>query len=175
MTRTLGRHLLTLAVALALGSAGWGVGLARAQSTSGTWTHYPPQTPSYASVIRPPIQSNGSSVFSVGSTIPVKFKLLSGPGVFLFDSVWSNNFGEGGDGEHSDDFAVLSFTPSGSLTFADITNLTANYAFTLGNCQGGSLRWSVTFDIGNDDGIPPGESEPDPRDNDRSIFIYYGG
>jgi hypothetical protein len=40
----------------------------------------------------------------------------------------------------------------------------ADYAFTLGNCGGGSLRWSVRVDVGND-----GNSA-----NDGSVFIYYG-
>lgn len=178
MSRTLSKVSLTLAVALALCSGGLVESLSWAQSsTSGTWTHFPSQTPTFTAVVRPPIKADGSSVFNDGAVIPVKFKLLTGPGVFLFDSVWSNNFGVGGEGEHGDDFAVLSFTPApaGSLTFNDITNLTADYAFALGNCQGGSLRWSVTFDIGEDDNNVPGEGEPDPRDNDRSIFIYYGG
>jgi len=145
------------------------------QSTGGSWTHFPPQVPVFSSVIRPPIKSNGSSTFNQGNVIPVKFKLLTGPGTFLFDSVWSNNDVGGEEGEHSDDFAFLTFTPSGTLTFADITTLKANYSFAIGNCQGGSLRWSVTLDIGNDDGTIPGEEDPDPRDNDRSVFIYYGG
>jgi len=175
MTRTPGKLLVALVASLALGPGAGVVPRVWAQSTTGTWTHYPPQTPAYSTVVRPPIKANGSSVFTNGSVVPVKFKLLTGPGVFLFDSVWSNNFPEGGDPELSDDFAFLSFAPSGSLTFADITNLTADYAFALGNCQGGSLRWSVTFDINEDDGTVPGEGDPDPRANDRSIFIYYGG
>ena len=176
MTHTLSKAFLTLAVPLALCSGGTVGSTAWAQSsTSGTWTHFPQQTPTFTAVVRPPIKANGSSVFQNGAVIPVKFKLLTGPGVFIFDSVWSNNFPPTGDGVHDDDFAFLSFTPTGTLTFNDITNLKANYAFALGNCQGGSLRWSVTFDIGNDDNTVPGEGEPNPTDNDRSIFIYYGG
>ena len=38
-----------------------------------------------------------------------------------------------------------------------ITNLTAAYAFTTGNCHGGSLRWSI---------VTPGTN--------KSIFVYYG-
>ena len=170
-TVLIGALALAVGTGMCFGEASW------AQSTPGTWTHYPPQASTFTSVIRPPIKANGSSSFNDGSVIPVKFKLLTGPGVFLFDSVWSNNeVGPGGEeGEHGDDFAFLTFAPSGDLTFADITTLKADYAFALGNCQGGSLRWSVTFDIGNDDNTVPAEGEPDPRDNDRSIFIYYGG
>lgn len=171
MTRTLG---ITVRALAALALCGGGL-TALAQTTSGSWSHYPPQQPTYTSIIRPPIKANGSSVFDVGSTIPVKFKLATGTGVFLFDSVWSNNFVVGGDGEHNDDFAFLTFTPSTTMTFPDVTNLSADYTFAMGNCQGGSLRWTVTFDIGNDDNTVPGEEDPDPRANDRSIFIYYGG
>ena len=58
----------------------------------------------------------------------------------------------------------MSFTPSPSLTFSQITSLKANYNFTMGNCGGGSLRWEITVNIGND-------SNPL---NDGSVFIYYG-
>lgn len=176
MTRTLARTIPGLLVLVFVlgGAVAVGDRLA-AQSTSGSWTHYPPQTPSYTALIRPPIKADGSSSFNDGSVIPVKFKLLSSPGAFLFDSVWSNNGGEGEGGDFGDDFATLGFAPDAFLTFADITDLSADYSFTLGNCQGGSLRWSVTLDIGNDDHTTPEEGEPDPRENDRSIFIYYGG
>ena len=148
---------------------------ASGQSTSGTWSHFPAQVPLYSSVIRQPIKTDGSSTFNEGSVVPVKFKLLTGVGAFLFDSVWSNNEGEGEGGIFDDDFATLTFAPSGALTFAAITTLKADYSFAMGNCQGGSLRWTVTLDIGNDDDTVPEEGEPDPRENDRSIFIYYGG
>jgi hypothetical protein len=169
MTRRL-RKIVPALVALVGGSM---IGTpALAQSTPGSWTHFPPQVPVFSSVVRSPIKLDGSSTFNDGSVIPVKFKLLTGPGTFLFDSVWSNN--EGDSGEHNDDFANLTFTPSSALTFADITTLSADYTFAIGNCQGGSLRWSVTLDIGNDDSTVPAEGDPDPRDNDRSVFIYYG-
>ena len=175
MTPRLGRVLLTLAGALALGSGEIVGGRAWAQSPSGTWSHFPPQTPVFTAIVRPPIKANGTSVFSEGSVIPVKFKLLAGAGAFRFDSIWSNNFPEEGESVLDDDFGSLTFAPAESLIFNDLTNLTAEYAFTTGNCQGGSLRWAVTFDIGNDNDIPPGEGEPDPTLNDRSVFIYYGG
>jgi hypothetical protein len=39
---------------------------------------------------------------------------------------------------------VASFTPASStLTFNDIVNVSANYAFTLGTCGVGSLRWTI--------------------------------
>jgi hypothetical protein len=161
----------------------WRVGASRTSaqsSTAGTWTYFPSQTTIFTATVRPPIKADGSSVFNNGTSIPAKFKLSTAPSAFKFESVWSNNCiipdeeCPGGEGQLDDDFASLSFAPTGSLTFDQITNLTANYEFTLGNCQGGSLRWSVTFDIGNDDGTVPGEGEPDPTANDQSIFIYCG-
>jgi hypothetical protein len=155
-----------------------------AQSTSGMWTAFPSQTTVYSAIVRPPVKADGSSVFRNGNAIPLKFKLMTAPSAFTFDSVWSNNClnlppetpcnPPGGEPVTNDDFSFLSFAPSAPLTFAQLTNLKANYEFTTGNCQGGSLRWSVTFDIGNDNGTIPGEGDPDPTANDRSIFIYYG-
>ena len=171
MRPTPGRIILALVVACAVLVTSRP---ASAQPASGTWSHFPQQVPVYSSVVRPPIKADGSSKFSAGSIVPVKFKLLTGTGAFLFDSVWSNNEGEGEGGVFDDDFASLTFTPSADLTFADITTLKANYSFAMGNCQGGSLRWSVTLDIGNDDDTIPEEGDPDPRANDRSVFIYYG-
>ncbi len=54
------------------------------------------------------------------------------------------------------DHSALVYTPSSTMTVNDITNLTAAYNFTTGNCGQGSLRWSIT--------ISPGHS----------IFVYYG-
>lgn len=154
---------------------------ASAQSTTGTWTAFPSQTNSYSAVVRPPVKADGSSVFRNGNAIPLKFKLMTTPGAFKFQSVFSNNClgpGEcnppGGEPILDDDFSFLSFSPNSAMTFAQLTNLKANYEFTTGNCQAGSLRWSVTFDIGNDDNTIPAEGDPDPTANDRSIFIYYG-
>ena len=155
-----------------------------AQGTTGTWTAFPSQSTGYTAVVRPPVKTDGSSVFRNGNAIPLKFKLMTSPGAFRFESVWSNNClnlppdvpcnPPGGEPITDDDFSFLSFAPSGPLTFAQITNLKANYEFTTGNCQGGSLRWTVTFDIGNDNATIPDEGDPDPTANDRSIFIYYG-
>ncbi len=135
---------------------------------------YPQQATVYTAIVRPPVKADGSSVFngSGSTTIPLKFKLSTAPGALKFESVYSNNntCEECPEGEHSDDFAFLSFTPSNSMVFNDISVLKATYAFTQGNCGGGSLRWAVTFDIN-------GDNETDPENgtfNDRSIFIYYG-
>ena len=157
-------------------------------AATGAWTLFPAQTTTYSTVVRPPIKADGSSVFRANSStvIPVKFKLSVAPGAGRFESVFSNNE-PGPNGEEpnpADDYAYLSFEPSGDLLFSQLTVLKANYTFTQGNCGGGSLRWQVRVDVGNDNtGLPPTPCDPDdptcvpppnPEDNDRSVFIYYG-
>jgi hypothetical protein len=176
MRHKLSKILLVAAVTLALCS-GWIIGIrSSAQSTAaGTWTMYPQQETTYTAIVRPPIKADGSSVFNANgnNVIPVKFKLSSAPGALKFDSVYSNNVSceECGEHETTDDFAFLSFVPGSSLFFNDISLLKADYAFTTGDCHGGSLRWAVTFDI-NDDNFTDFENG---TFNDRSLFIYYGG
>jgi hypothetical protein len=177
MRHKLHKILLVAVLAFALCS-GWLIGnraSAQSSSTTGTWTTYPQQETTYAASVRPPIKADGSSIFNGKGTssIPIKFKLSTAPGGLKFYSVYSNNevCEDCPDPENTDDFAFVNFTPSSTMTFNDITLLKANYAFTTGNCGGGSLRWAVTFDIG-DDNLTDVENGPF---NDRSIFIYYGG
>jgi hypothetical protein len=143
---------------------------ASAQSTTGTWVAYPGQSTAYQTQVKQPINDVPSasdqnvSVFANKNknVIPVKFGLLSGLGPFVFESIYSDN-----PGNTANDFSFLSFTPDSTLnlTFNDLYNLVANYTFTIGNCHGGSLRWSVRVNVGNDDNTT----------NDGSVFIYYGG
>jgi hypothetical protein len=151
------------------------VGTSAAASTTGTWTAYPGQSTAYKTQVQQPINADGSSVFAndTKSVIPVKFALLSGLGAFVFESIYeapspytgTGPCGTGTTADHANDCSYLSFTPGSTLTFDDISNLTAVYNFTLGNCHGGSLRWSVRVDVGNDGNTS----------NDGSVFIYYGG
>jgi hypothetical protein len=62
----------------------------------------------------------------------------------------------GSDVPTDNDYSFLSFTPNTPVTFNNITALSAVYAFTLGDCHGGALRWSV-------------RTSPT-----QSVFIYYG-
>jgi len=134
-----------------------------AQSTTGTWTLYPPQGTSFTTQVRPPIRTDGTSSFrATRRVLPVKFWLLSAPGPVVFQSILSD--GTDPDPTTTNDYSFLSFDPSPELTFNQITTLKADYAFTMGNCGGGSLRWSVRVDVGSDN---------DPS-NDGSVFIYYG-
>lgn len=125
---------------------------ASAQSPAGTWELYPPQTSSYTTTVQSPINADGTSNFkSTGkSVIPIKFTLATAPGSVVLQSILL-------DTDPNNDFSYLSFTPSAPLTFNQITNLTAVYSFTEGNCHLGALRWSVRIDAS------------------RSVFIYYGG
>jgi len=150
---TSGRSLGTIgAMLLALIPA-----LASAQ-TPGTWTLYPPQASVLTTAVRPPIDADGTSSWpKQRGVIPVQFDLFEAAGPVVFESI-------GTDQLAANDFSFLTFTPSEPLTFAELTELLATYSFTLGNCGGGSLRWSVRLDVGNDG--QPG--------NDGSIFIYYG-
>jgi len=123
---------------------------ATAQSPAGTWTLYPPQTTSYTTTVQPPINADGTSNFkSTGkAVIPVKFSLATAPGPVIFNSI-------GSDTDTNNDYSYLSFVPSSTLLFNQITTLNAGYSFTEGNCHGGSLRWSVGTPLGH-------------------VFIYYG-
>jgi len=136
-------------------------------ATTGSWSAYPGQSTVYKTQVQQPINGDGSSIFSNDSksVIPVKFALLSGLGPFAFESIYSDNTsingggtcGTGSGADHGNDCAFLSFTPATTTTFNQITNLVANYTFTLGDCHGGSLRWSVR------------------TSSTQSVFIYYGG
>jgi hypothetical protein len=138
-----------------------------AWAQNGTWTAYPGQSTSYGAAVQQPINADGSSKFksSGNAVIPVKFALSQGTGAFVFESIYTNNtspndgFGACGTGsgaDHADDCAYLSFAPSTTVTFNDITALSAIYAFTLGNCHGGALRWSIR------------------TSSTQSVFVYYG-
>lgn len=117
---------------------------AMCQTTTGTWTLFPPQATTYQVSIDQPINPDGSSVFSSKATVPVQYDVLSGPGPVVFSSYVAGKT-----------YSNLDFAPNPALTFDQITNLTAVYSFTTGNCLLGSLRWSVNSDIG-------------------ALFIYYG-
>jgi hypothetical protein len=147
-------RLIVIAVAtlsLTIGTSGMA-----SATTAGTWTAYPGQSTIYQTQLKQPLNADGSSVFANNSksVIPVQFALLSGLGPFVFESIYSD--GTDPNENTTDDYSILSFTPSTTLTFNDLTNLTAVYSFTLGNCHGGSLRWSV-------------RTSPT-----QSVFIYYG-
>src|SRR6266567_6880781 len=126
---------------LLLGSLAFGQ-----NTTTGTWTLYPAQATINQVSIRPPVNTDGSSVWSSKATVPIQYDLLAGYGPVVFAS-----YGSG-----SPAFSYLDFTFTSPIAFSQLTNLSAVYAFASGNCHGGSLRWQVTTAAGN-------------------VFIYYGG
>jgi hypothetical protein len=142
------RFTLLVVAAVAVTLAVVGVAIA---ATAGTWETYPGQAAVYQTSVQQPINTDGSSNFKANgkAVIPVKFALSSGLGPFTFESI-------GSDASTDNDYSYASFTPSSTLLFKDVSSLVANYSFTLGNCHGGSLRWSVRV-------IPT-----------QSVFIYYG-
>jgi hypothetical protein len=134
-----------VATALTLISAG------AAAITTGTWEQYPTGVTEYQAAVQAPINPDKSSNWSSKSkgAIPVMFKLSSRIGPAAFESI-------GSDANTANDYAFVSFTPDPSITFNDIAILKTDYTFTLGDCHGGSLRWSV-------------RTSPS-----QSVFIYYG-
>jgi hypothetical protein len=127
-------------------------GSAMGATTTGTWAQYPTGATEYQAEVQQPINTANTSNWSSRSkgAIPVMFKLSSRTGPAAFESI-------GSDVDAANDFAFMSFTPDPSLTFNDISILKTDYAFTLGNCHGGSLRWQV-------------RTSPT-----QAVFIYYGG
>ena len=124
---------------------------AAAATTEGTWTQYPTGATEYQAEVQQPINTANTSNWSSKSkgAIPVMFKLSSRVGPAAFESI-------GSDISTANDYAFMSFAPTSPLTFNTIERLSTDYAFTLGDCHGGSLRWSV-------------------RTSDtQALFIYYG-
>jgi hypothetical protein len=142
---------LTIAVLLVAGLLVTPALASTVTTPNGTWSAYPDQATSYGAAIQQPINADGSSNFKANgkAVIPVKFGLSQGLGAFVFESI-------GSDVSTDNDYSFVSFTPSSSVTFNDITQLSSVYAFTLGDCHGGSLRWQVRTDANH------------------AVFIYYG-
>jgi hypothetical protein len=142
-------------VSLALGAllvAGLlGSSASAATTTAGTWEQYPTGATEYQAQVLQPINTANTSNWSSKSkgAIPVMFSLSSRVGPAAFESI-------GSDAGTANDYAYLSFTPAAAKTFNDITALKTDYTVTLGNCLGGSLRWSVRTSA------------------TQSVLIYYG-
>jgi hypothetical protein len=129
-------------VFLALGILATGLA---AQSTTGTWTLYPPQATTTQLSIDQPINADGSSVWSVKATIPVQYDVLTGAGPVVFSS-----YATGGT------YSYLDFAFANPVTIDQISTLSAVYQFQTGNCHGGALRWAINLH------------------NGASVYAYYG-
>jgi len=128
-------------VLLAFGLLAFGL---EAQTTTGTWTLYPPQATTTQLSIDPPINADGSSVWSAKATVPVQYDVLNGYGPVQFESLLSAQ----SSGVYPA-YSYLDFALSTPVTFDQITNLNAVYQFTTGTCHGGALRWSFIFEDGS--------------------------
>lgn len=146
--------------------------------TTGTWTQYPAGAAEYQAEVQQPINTANTSNWSAKSKggIPVMFKLSSRQGPAAFESIY-------GDASTANDFAYASFDPAPEITFSQLANLSTDYAFTLGDCHGGSLRWQVRIDADNDGVRDPykdgtgGDNDPSndvPATGDPALFVYYG-
>jgi hypothetical protein len=115
--------------------------------------------------VRPPINADGTSNFPARrGVIPVQFNLLAAPTTTTTTTktydppVWQSLQSDG-----SVSYATFCLVPlctsPGSLTFSQITNLSADYLFTTGDCRAGSLRWTIYVQHGS---------------SVESIHVYYG-
>jgi hypothetical protein len=143
--------------------------VASAATTTGTWGFHPGQTftdstvttstTSYKAAVRAPINADGSSNWPAKrGVIPVQFDLLAAPSTTTtITRTYNPPVWESLNSPFTWSAAGLTLSPT--LTFNDITNLSANYLFTTGDCYGGSLRWDV-YVIHN--GVP------------QVVEVYYG-
>jgi hypothetical protein len=152
------RRLLTLFATAAL-LGGLMVAPVSAETiTTGSWVQYPTGATEYQAEVQQPINTTNTSNWTSKSqgAIPVMFKLSSRTGPAAFESIGSDGFEGYSPGNFANDVAFMSFTPSPSITFNDISVLRTAYAFTVGDCHGGSLRWQVRTSA------------------TQALFIYYG-
>jgi hypothetical protein len=166
------KRIRNLSVSLALASlvvAGLFVSPALAAAT-GTWEQYPNGATEYQAAVQQPINTANTSNWNSKSkgAIPVMFKLSSRVGPAAFESIYSDN-----PANTANDFAYLSFAPDTAIVFNDLTDLTATYAFSLGDCHGGSLRWQVRVDS-NGNGVQDNYDPVLNPNGDKAVFIYYG-
>jgi hypothetical protein len=118
-------------------------------SANGSWSLNPAIATTYKTEVNAPIAADGSSTFSgKRGVVPIQFSLLSAPGPIVFQSILN--------GDPTVACSTLTYTPNSALSFSGLTNLSAVYTFTQGNCHAGSLRWSIIFS------------------NGATMFIYYG-
>lgn len=119
----------------------------------GAWTLTPDQqttttatavTTQYRARVQHPIKADGTTVFAAKKgVIPVRFELDSSVRTVVTETTITGDVrfeSIGSDVDTANDFAALSFVPGTPLSFADLDRLVADYAFTTGNCVGGSLH-----------------------------------
>jgi hypothetical protein len=140
---------LGLVAALAAATAIIGMTGASAATTAGTWSLTPALTTEYQAAVQQPINADGTSSWPAKKgVIAVQFKMASRSS-FVFASMHTG----------APVYSAAVLTPSTAMTFADVQSLVANYAFTTGDCFGGSLRW--TIDVQH-------------NGTENQIYAYYG-
>jgi hypothetical protein len=110
----------------------------------GGWEAEPGQgAASFSASVQQPLNADGSSNFKAKASgvIPVKFALTQGTGPFVFAS-----YEDAADGPA---WSNVVYTPSTPTTVSQVTSLSAVYAFTTGDCRGGSLRWQLNTTAGD--------------------------
>jgi hypothetical protein len=124
----------------------------------GTWTAYPGQQATYQTTVQQPINADGSSNFKANgkAVIPVKLALSQGTGAFIFESYYDSD-------PSTYPYSFLEFDPSTLPTLAEISQLSAVYNFTVGDCHAGSLRWTVYLQ----------DTDPDAPTPVRNLDIHY--
>jgi hypothetical protein len=150
---------------------------AASPAIAGTWSSGPDQTytdttsilpgpTAYQTAVRAPINADGSSSFRAKrGVLPVQFDLFAAPTTTTtvtrtYDPpVWESILS---DTDPADDYSFASFAPTMPIPLADLTNLSADYTFTTGDCHGGALRWSAGLDWTGDGA------------SDGNVFVYYG-
>lgn len=170
------KHLGVSATLGALLVAGLLLSPASAATTAGYWYFHGPQTfttttttapgsPEYRSAVRQPINTSGTSNWPAKrGVIPVQFDLLAAPTTTTTTTKtydppeWKSLQSDGSVSYATFCLVELCASP-GSLTFKDITNLSADYLFTTGDCKAGSLRWTVYVEH---NGV------------EQSVHVYYG-
>jgi hypothetical protein len=127
----------------------------------GSWNLDAPGGTTYSAQVQQPVNADGSSVFSAKNrTIPVKYKVTA-QSKFAFESVtngpWGGDSGVTPDTSASNhtDWSYLGYTVPNGTTVKDITNLTANFAWTYGENHSGGFRWAIN--------TPDGQ-----------VWVYYG-
>lgn len=116
----------------------------------------------YQAQVQQPINPDGSSVWSSKrGVIPVQFTLQESTDTrttttttdAIYPGVLESDLGA--TYPSIGDYGALSFTPPSGTTVGNITNLTADFSWLVGNNHTGSMRWSIM----TPDGI---------------VFVYYG-
>ncbi len=103
----------------------------------------------YSDVLQP-INTDGSSIFKLGSTIPVKFELKDSGGNFILSAVASIRYAKTGIGITGDEFEAIS---TSAATSGNLFRLTGNqYIFNLGTkaikTGPGTYELRITLDDG---------------------------